>query len=319
MIRLISQDLERLINNSELSVFVQQRLIDLVKLHGLAWMTEIHSSDNRKGDGLPDNSIQILSIPISLSDQFFSNNSNDSESWGLEMFLMDVEDWSDDDEEETLYFLCKEWVSLRVDFLRTIKNLNATKARVCAYEEIGQLDLGGEELVCVVCGMFFWDNLARLTGVERNFCSIDCQAIVETDCIQCGTHFVVGRAKQGWKNFYRLNSFCDENCYRANSKDASADRSYVHGIKLRLSTTGAFVDESVTRRAVFSRADGKCYLCGVGTHWNRIGDWDPLLANVDHVHPVSKGGAHTWENVALACQLCNVKKGAQEVYIHREE
>ncbi len=319
MIRVISQDLESLINNSELSVIVQQRLIELVKLHGSTWMTEIHSSDDRKGDGLPDNSIQILSIQITLPDQFFSNESSDSASWGLEMFLMDVEDWSDDDDEETLYCLCKEWVSLRIDFLRTIENVNATKARVRAYEEISQMDLGGEELVCVVCGIFFWDNLARLAGAERNFCSIDCQAIVETDCIHCGAHFVVGRAKQGWKNFYRLNSFCDEDCYRANSNDVSADRSYIHGIKLRLSATGALVDESITRREVFSRADGKCYLCGVETHWNKVGGWDPLLANVDHIHPVSKGGDHTWENVALACQLCNTKKGAQEVYIHRKE
>jgi hypothetical protein len=37
----------------------------------------------------------------------------------------------------------------------------------------------------------------------------------------------------------------------------------------------------------------------------------PLLANLDHIKPVSKGGEHTWENVAIACMMCNIRKGAR--------
>lgn len=32
-------------------------------------------------------------------------------------------------------------------------------------------------------------------------------------------------------------------------------------------------------------------------------------ASIDHVHPRSKGGEHSWENVVAACKPCNSRKG----------
>ena len=51
------------------------------------------------------------------------------------------------------------------------------------------------------------------------------------------------------------------------------------------------------RRAVFARDAHRCQYCG-----NRA-------ECIDHVHPRSRGGEHTWENVVACCRTCNVGKG----------
>ena len=51
-----------------------------------------------------------------------------------------------------------------------------------------------------------------------------------------------------------------------------------------------------SRKAVFLRDGHKCQYCGRPAE------------NVDHVHPRSKGGTHTWDNVVAACRRCNGKK-----------
>ena len=70
--------------------------------------------------------------------------------------------------------------------------------------------------------------------------------------------------------------------------------------KKRRSITSKF------RRGVFrKRAVAPCRYCG------------QLLtretATGDHVHPVSKGGANTMRNMALACGKCNSLKSSMEV------
>ena len=51
------------------------------------------------------------------------------------------------------------------------------------------------------------------------------------------------------------------------------------------------------RRAVFARDRHECQYCGRPAEC------------LDHVHPRSKGGPHTWENVVACCRACNVAKG----------
>jgi 5-methylcytosine-specific restriction endonuclease McrA len=56
---------------------------------------------------------------------------------------------------------------------------------------------------------------------------------------------------------------------------------------------------TLSRRAVFARDDHRCQYCG--------GHAD----SIDHVLPRSRGGDHTWENVAAACRPCNLRKRDQ--------
>lgn len=51
-----------------------------------------------------------------------------------------------------------------------------------------------------------------------------------------------------------------------------------------------------TKRAILTRDSFKCGYCG--------GKGD----TVDHIHPQSRGGENTWENLITACQRCNNKK-----------
>ena len=308
---------------AELPNFIKERLVRLFAKHGHKWLTELFFAESPMGDGTSGIRYSLsLQLEISepqkaeVHDREIPDHLKD---YGLEDFLDSAEDEFDPEDlvpeapidEYRFGEVLKDWVSKRISYLRTLEGLNTTEARSRAYEETTEVDLGGEVLGCNTCGSIFWDNLSRLEGAAKNYCSIICQEKVETDCINCGKHFVVGRAKRGFRNSWRLNSFCDMDCYRAEAPRAAADRGYVAGVMKRLQETGAEVDETLTRRAVFEKFEGVCYLCGAKTHWKMQGTWDPLLANVDHIFPVSKGGSHTWGNVALACQLCNTRKGAK--------
>ncbi len=59
----------------------------------------------------------------------------------------------------------------------------------------------------------------------------------------------------------------------------------------------------LTRREVFLRDSFTCQYCG-----RRTGD-----LTLDHVIPRSRGGPHTWENLASACRACNHRKGGKSV------
>lgn len=68
-------------------------------------------------------------------------------------------------------------------------------------------------------------------------------------------------------------------------------------IRLRYMVKVPYVRRSaLSRRAVFARDDYRCQYCG------RRAD------SIDHVLPRSRGGPHTWENVAAACRPCNLTK-----------
>lgn len=53
---------------------------------------------------------------------------------------------------------------------------------------------------------------------------------------------------------------------------------------------------TLSRRAIFVRDEFECQYCGA------------VAENVDHIHPRSKGGTHTWDNVVASCRPCNAKK-----------
>lgn len=53
---------------------------------------------------------------------------------------------------------------------------------------------------------------------------------------------------------------------------------------------------ALSRRAIFARDDHRCQYCG------------DRADSIDHVVPRSRGGQHTWENVAAACRTCNMSK-----------
>ena len=53
---------------------------------------------------------------------------------------------------------------------------------------------------------------------------------------------------------------------------------------------------ALSRRGVFARDGHRCQYCGARAE------------SIDHVHPRSRGGRHTWDNVVAACGRCNTAK-----------
>lgn len=55
------------------------------------------------------------------------------------------------------------------------------------------------------------------------------------------------------------------------------------------------------RRNIYIRDNHTCQYCGARPSREEL--------TIDHVVPRSKGGRSEWENIVLACQSCNAKKG----------
>lgn len=58
-----------------------------------------------------------------------------------------------------------------------------------------------------------------------------------------------------------------------------------------------------TRRNIFFRDRNRCQYCGKIFPQRRL--------NLDHVVPLSRGGASSWTNVVCACVECNSRKGSR--------
>lgn len=71
----------------------------------------------------------------------------------------------------------------------------------------------------------------------------------------------------------------------------------------------------ITKRALRKRLGDECHYCGVTMIFTPMQgtDFQPDRASIEHLLPVSRGGAHDWDNVVLACWQCNLSKNARTV------
>lgn len=72
-------------------------------------------------------------------------------------------------------------------------------------------------------------------------------------------------------------------------------------------------DSTISLQGVYERDGGTCQICGCACDWGdkRYGDCGPTYPSIDHIVPFARGGAHTWDNVQLACFDCNSRKGTR--------
>jgi 5-methylcytosine-specific restriction endonuclease McrA len=59
---------------------------------------------------------------------------------------------------------------------------------------------------------------------------------------------------------------------------------------------------------VFERDGWCCRLCDTPTPKFLRGSYEPEAPELDHIVPLSRGGAHTYENTQLLCRACNGRK-----------
>lgn len=74
-----------------------------------------------------------------------------------------------------------------------------------------------------------------------------------------------------------------------------------------------YSERGISKSALRKLHGTKCYYCqvemdfsvGIGRKFNR------LMATIEHIIPLAKGGEHTFENTVLACRHCNISKNAK--------
>ena len=66
--------------------------------------------------------------------------------------------------------------------------------------------------------------------------------------------------------------------------------------------------EHIKRKLVFDKHGWKCANCGIDTPKELKGTKDKAAPELDHIVPISKGGAHLYSNVQLLCKRCNANK-----------
>lgn len=95
--------------------------------------------------------------------------------------------------------------------------------------------------------------------------------------------------------FHTKERFCSQVCcHRYWAK--------LNNAKRRAQKKGAAILEMIELGLVAERDGWRCHICK--------GKVAVDEASVDHLIPLSKGGDHSWENVALAHKRCNSRRGA---------
>lgn len=152
------------------------------------------------------------------------------------------------------------------------------------------------------CSRWFVAQLSH----RRRFCSALCgdnqgrldrglkprtMPLFHGDCRQCGAHFV---------SMLPVTKFCSNRCsIRARKGRSKRAR------RGRIGANGRV--DNFTLREVAQRDGWRCHLC-----CKPVPDRDyrarPLDPTIDHLVPVSAGGTHTLDNVALAHNRCNYER-----------
>jgi 5-methylcytosine-specific restriction endonuclease McrA len=300
----------------------------LLDKYGFNWHLELFECEERAGSGSNTLSIDVFS---GLDDEAASDFQKTISDFlkrvaeheaihgkpsadpleGFKEFIDGLEygDWEDDfgDVKGFSIDILDAWNNERVDFYRSIKGMKLAQAREASYKDIEAINLGGVEEACRTCGVYFFDNLDRHRGIETLYCSIDCQTKAELSCVQCQNDFTVGKPTKQLR-ILKLSGFCSLECNSEFRHLRDADTQYRGAMRQKAKSFGVEFEEEITRRLVFEKANGVCYLCKSKTHFENSEGYSPLLATVDHVIPWTKGGSHTWKNVELCCLRCNIKK-----------
>lgn len=162
--------------------------------------------------------------------------------------------------------------------------------------------------LCGHCGESF------LTGGKNGkhaYCSLECQragvsarriekrkAELTRPCAVCG------EAISHTRRFDAV--VCSEACRRAAWYRANPDKVKDANHRRRAVMRGSDA-ETLDFAALWERDGGKCWICGEGVD-PTLSHPDPGSKSWDHVVPISAGGGHTMQNVALSHLRCNLSK-----------
>ena len=139
-------------------------------------------------------------------------------------------------------------------------------------------------------------NALRSVGIVKNRSRL---------CELCGKPFE--RRKQS------KSLCCSDGCTKKRAKslpktEHTKDMLKAYKARREALKRGASHGKSFKPRDVFERDGWTCQMCGVQTPQDLRGKNKPRSPELDHIHPISKGGAHTVENCQTLCRACNAWK-----------
>ena len=125
-------------------------------------------------------------------------------------------------------------------------------------------------------------------------------------CQECGVEF-----EPAYGNRRRV--YCSWACKRRVINRQSGDKSHQgrakhYGVKYKW----------FNERAILRRDGWRCYICGRPTPKAKRGTYDDDAPELDHIVPLSRGGAHVRSNVACSCRQCNGDKGNQTLEEYKQ-
>lgn len=146
-----------------------------------------------------------------------------------------------------------------------------------------------------------WCGKWMVSRLGRKYCSKACSDIQDQrrskaspieygSCQRCGACFVRRAGKVG--------EHCSERCAK---RTRNTNRRHIQRSRSK-------VGERITLVGLGNRDGWRCHLCGK-TVTARPGN-TPRSPSTDHLIPVTAGGEHTWQNVALAHRSCNSLRAA---------
>lgn len=170
---------------------------------------------------------------------------------------------------------------------------------------------------CDICSCMFIGKSAssRLCGRECELAELrkrSCETFYSSrsptvaGCHKCGRPVIRRDAAGKWISQGFTCEDCLKEARRAANNKAKA---------LRRLRCGAlpWKHEVVFKQKVFERDEWKCQICG-GPVDRTARPQTPLHAELDHVVPLSRGGAHAYDNTQCTHRICNLAKssGTQE-------
>lgn len=159
-------------------------------------------------------------------------------------------------------------------------------------------------LHCTQCGeekphTDFYHDARKTTG--RYSACIECTRKARRENYWSDIDSSRERGRQAFAQFYMTNR---ERALAHARRWQAANPEKVREIDQRRSARlrGAKVDV-VSFEAILERDGLICHICS--------GEVDPLDVHFDHVIPLSRGGAHSEDNIKVAHSFCNLSKGAK--------
>lgn len=126
-------------------------------------------------------------------------------------------------------------------------------------------------------------------------------------CNECGTSFIA-RAHSVWPS-----RFCSLPCQNKATRRRGRKKHRVkHGRLDQMSKRARHYGveyEPISRQKVFERDGYRCGICRKATK-RKASVPDRQAPTIDHIVPMSRGGAHLYVNVQCACFECNWRKAA---------